>query len=653
MLEHWPDLQQHILPGVLGAVRIANPGINVQIFWETTGKTQDQRPAYKSQRHFNDFPDIDIVGLPQNKLSPLFIRQSIDLFLSGNDPKMPTTRHVFVVAMSNPIDEAPGKPDIPNQQTQVNDTKWDTVATKLQENNVILHVIANPLVRLTRIFEVFRKTMRFQSRQEVIPWQPVDSTHCICHLSGSAKQSEKYSHSAEEWPEVHLPSANPPSPAANSPIDMSDEEIPSPISAIDMINSNPGSLSLVSRMQALHGLASRRRPSERNRRPSVSRNAFFRETSPTPSPRRERLISSKNNQNNNASGNGLCNEKERLRQLSLIALPAKRPPASFSSALDLRGLTQDPAIRSPVEGSFTGGFLGTGAGSSSGASPPILSGLPPPSPGSDASGSTMSSSFHSISSLTRCKTDLPIDNASELGQMQATYTNSRPVQPSPYLPRAGSSSDLPAYQTLPGPASPSVSSVPDVQRTLPAPFYQASTYGPFPQSAYSVPPLPTFSSFSAPYPGLAPVHSEPSSYLGNMDNISPTAHLSSVIEDECEPEVVPASAPPDARGQVPFVFDDTYEQQSIMRLRHAIDSMQEVTGAREPGPSITSSELTSGSWKGHDTAQSGSYIPELPDTFYSVDRGRLEERQTASYFTPAVEMNLILITNYRLAKHYV
>ena len=31
----------------------------------------------------------------------------------------------------------------------------------VSQNNVILHVIANPLVRLTRIFEVFRKTVRY------------------------------------------------------------------------------------------------------------------------------------------------------------------------------------------------------------------------------------------------------------------------------------------------------------------------------------------------------------------------------------------------------------------------------------------------------------------------------------------------------------
>ena len=32
MLDHWTDLQQHILPGVLGAVRIANPGTDVSSF---------------------------------------------------------------------------------------------------------------------------------------------------------------------------------------------------------------------------------------------------------------------------------------------------------------------------------------------------------------------------------------------------------------------------------------------------------------------------------------------------------------------------------------------------------------------------------------------------------------------------------------------
>lgn len=36
MLDHWSDLQQHILPGVLGAVRIANQGTNVSISLKNT-----------------------------------------------------------------------------------------------------------------------------------------------------------------------------------------------------------------------------------------------------------------------------------------------------------------------------------------------------------------------------------------------------------------------------------------------------------------------------------------------------------------------------------------------------------------------------------------------------------------------------------------
>ena len=78
--------------------------------------------------------------------------------------------------------------------------------------------------------------MRYQSRQEVIPWQPLDTTHCICHLSGSPSAARTqgkgsvmtpvlYSISdhilidqyPEEWPEVHLDGSEPSSPLAVSP----------------------------------------------------------------------------------------------------------------------------------------------------------------------------------------------------------------------------------------------------------------------------------------------------------------------------------------------------------------------------------------------------------------------------------------------------
>ncbi|KAL5513966.1 hypothetical protein ACEPAG_2727 [Sanghuangporus baumii] len=626
MVEHWQDLQQHILPGVLGAVRIANSGINVQIFWETTGKTQDQRPAYKSQRHFNDFPDIDIVGLPQNKLSPLFIRRSIDLFLSGDSSKAPITRHLFIVAMSNPIDDLPEKSVHLNQQTQFGVEKWDIVTTRLQESGVILHVIANPLVRLTRLFEVFRKTMRFQSRQEVIPWQPVDSTHCICHLSGSSKYTEKQSNPADQWPEIQLFSATTSSPTASSPPDISDGEISTPISPIDMINSSSGSLSLVSRMQALHGLASRRRPTERSRRPSVLRSSFFRETSPTPSPRRERLINSKNKQNENNTmdeGNG------HFRQLSMVALSPTQPPASFSSALDLRGLTQDLPTRTQSDSRFTGGQAYPTTSATSDPSPQGATHLLPPSPGSDASCSTMASSIQSLGSVSSPNAD---NGAGDQLPAHSAYPANRPVQPPLYpLRLAGTSHSQSApYQMMSGPASPTVSAASNIPLPVSPAIMQSPIHGPT-HDAFNA--FPTFSSFSTPpYPAFVPPppHQGIPYYVGSADPISVGGSVPSEIEDDCESEVVPPSAPPDARGQVPFVFDPTYEAQSVLRLRQAITSMHE-TGVRTAGPS-SASDLANGSWKGHGNTRTSSYIPELPDTFYSVDRGRSDDRQTGSYF---------------------
>ena len=46
---------------------------------------------------------------------------------------MPITRHLFIVAMSNPVDDLSGKSDRPNQPTQSSDAKWEELATKLQE----------------------------------------------------------------------------------------------------------------------------------------------------------------------------------------------------------------------------------------------------------------------------------------------------------------------------------------------------------------------------------------------------------------------------------------------------------------------------------------------------------------------------------------
>ncbi|KAH8111622.1 hypothetical protein DFH11DRAFT_1512863 [Phellopilus nigrolimitatus] len=587
MMNHWQDLQQHILPGVLGAVRIANPGVNVQIFWETTGKAQDQRASQKSQRHFNDFPDIDIVGLPRNKLSPLFIRQSIDLFLSGNTPELSVTRHLFIVAMSNSADDSSGKSNSP-QQSHVDDAKWEAVAGKLQENDVFLHVIANPVARLSRVFELFRKTMRYQSRQEVIPWQPTDTLHCICHLSGSNRAVKARDSIPVEWPEVFLGSPESPSSTTNSPPahapELSDEELPSPISPIDMINSNPGSLSLVSRMQAMHGLASRRRPAEKSRRPSMTRTSFFRETSPVPSPRRERLVNSKNTNK----------EKEKLRQLSMITGPTQ-PDASFSSALDLRGLTQETSHQSPTEAPLangSNGYMSVGAG---------MPGFHPPSPDSDTSGSTLSSSLTSLSSQTYRIGDSVTDD----GKGSARRGPSQPVT---FFSETGRFSSA---QALASPSSPNVSFPASSEPTFPLSplLFQTPFSGPLPYGTYASSAYAPYTSYS----GGASLHPGFSRGANTVQPPGARAH-SSDIDTDVDVDVVPASAPPDVRGQVPFVFDAAYEAQSAARLRNAIHTMHEVDEVHDPamahGLNSRSNE-TSMNWQEHENLQGNNGFSDV------------------------------------------
>ncbi|PAV14770.1 hypothetical protein PNOK_0932300 [Pyrrhoderma noxium] len=654
MMDHWEDLQHHILPGILGAIRIANPGRNVKVFWETTGKTQVQRPPNKSQRHFNDFPDIDIVGIPRNKLSPLFIRQSIEHFLSDDIPKKSITRHLFIVAMSNPIDDSsfaaasntgekaahlmavqsPLSPVDSSEDTK----KWDELALKLQENNIILHLIVNPAVRLTRIFEVFRKTMRYQSRQEVIPWQPLDTTHCICHLSGSpsAAKTQGKDQYPEEWPEVHLDGSEPSSPLAVSPthpgIDGrpigcpqngggSDDErdgfaypFPptSPISPIDLINalhpplsrdkdniepgfSGSGNLSLVSRMQALHGLASRRRPNERSRRTSVNRASFFRDTSPAPSPRRERILSSRSTGmdgigNTNNMSNNMGTDVSMLRSsqssLGLASMGGPRLSTgqtihgrrsrghsisgpSFSSALqvDLRGpiqVSRDPGLLSPTEQGYHPYEI-TNTSSS-------LISLHPPSPGSDTSGSGLSNSLSSLPPGPQTlNTGVSPYQAQMIGPPSPTHTSHQPTQYQILRERGGSNSS-------------------SISLPLPSPGLYPGSQSHLDNSNQPQPP-----SLGSGGPGVGPIRQPQALGMANlsmpltMDNV-PSGNMDSIqglsnsvisriedvdeiIEEDDGIDVVPASAPPDARGQVPFVFDAAYEAQSAIRLRQAISCM--------------------------------------------------------------------------------
>ncbi|THH06003.1 hypothetical protein EW145_g4391 [Phellinidium pouzarii] len=490
MMDHWQDLQRHILPGVLGAVRIANPGVNVQIFWETTGKTQDQRaPAHKTQRHFNDFPDIDIVVL-------------------------------------------------------------------------------------------------------------------------------------EEWPEVHLVPPESPQPTANSPLDMSDEELPSPISPIDMINSNPGSLSLVSRMQALHGLANRRRPSEGRRRPSVTRASFFRETSSVPSPRRERLVSNKNG----------GKEKEKLRQLSMATGPGV-PTPNFSSALDLRGLAQQPGLVSPVDDTLTNGGSAF-ASSSANTSPQRMHGLLSSSPGSDTSGSALST----LSPLSHRNID---KSFIEGDSHQSSLANGQ-AQSILYPLKYGNPAQVPSGQYFSGPSTSSNSLQSDHSVPISPILYQTPIARPLPYGGYSESLIPSLPSYT-PYPTYSNAVPAPLAFAGNSATLAPlgtvasstSSHLSALDAGNLDEDVVPASAPPDSRGQVPFVFDAAYEAQSAVRLRRAIDSMHEGDVVQSSAPANGFGSASNGvsmSWdEGGFMQGHPEFSTAVSQDYFSYDRSRKDGRLTNAY----------------------
>lgn len=372
------------------------------------------------------------------------------------------------------------------------------------------------------------------------------------------------------------------SPVAGSPQDMSDEELPvTPISPIDMINSSSGSITLVSRMQALHGLANRRRHSDGRRRPSLSRSTFFSEPSTVPSLRRERLL--------NAKVSGKQRENQRARRLSTESAPLL-PPLSMAgpSALDLRGLVKESGPRSPTHASGSSVYTASRSLVNSHAMP-----LVPSSPASDSSGSQPALSPLSIS---RRNTDeLP---SAELGHA-AGYTS--------YMGGAvagGSAEVPPRTGEIFGSALNSVSTHTANDAPLPispityqapiaaGPLTTASTYA----SYASNQPMASLSSLASPAPvacrGCAgnrlvgdaavptslltagPLRSHPVQ-LQRAVTIPSMAASVKTNDSSAEFEYVPASAPPDIRGQVPFVFDSAYEAQSVQRLRSFFATMSE------------------------------------------------------------------------------
>ncbi|KLO08141.1 hypothetical protein SCHPADRAFT_908850 [Schizopora paradoxa] len=411
MVEHLYALQRQLLPSVLGAIRLANPGTDVQIFWETTGKTQEQMLSLqKPQRHFDDFPHIDIVGLPRNRLSPLFIKQSVELFLNGNGAREFITQHVVLVAMSDPIDDpfvldAPSSASSPSSE----DHKWDTITNSMIQNRIILHLIANPAAKLLRLFELYRKTMQAQSRQEVVPWHVTGEVQCKCHLSGRpppASASSSSTVTVHEWPEVISETFDPsnllrrpklpnrrghsfPPSAAGSSINRASSPDDGLI-AFDNPGPLPPSASLVTRMQAIHGLA-KRRPE----RPRPGHSAFFRDDPP-------KSLSSSSAHSPPAHSHayrerGPAANRERLRNVRPIDTgQAAEAQGSYGMA---GGSSSSSSARSPTSttpmytpnGGYTDAALALTSSLTTSMSAPPQTLYQMPSPGSDASSNSSKS----------------------------------------------------------------------------------------------------------------------------------------------------------------------------------------------------------------------------------------------------------------------
>ena len=232
----------------------------------------------------------------------------------------------------------------------------------------------------------------------------------------------------------------------------------------------------------------------------------------------------------------------------------------------------------------------------------------PPSPEFDGSCSTMSSSLPSLSSISRRTNDLSLEGTSDSASARSIYMGHRAMQQMMHSIETANASHLPSYQNFPGPIGPAAQVMHEAQPLLSPTHYQQAAHAMHSQTAYNETPLTTFSSFSTPYPTYAGPQSEIPAYYA--ENISPSATLAPVMEDDCEADVVPASAPLDERGQVPFIFDPTYEAQNIIRLRHTIASMQD--GAKYQTAEVAdSSNLGDANWKGYGNMSTSSYIPDV------------------------------------------
>ncbi|KAI0084513.1 hypothetical protein BDY19DRAFT_524777 [Irpex rosettiformis] len=184
---NWSDIRNFYLPHLLEALRSAQPaGTPIHIIWQLAASPYDPSAGAstlgsiysEAHRQIPDF-QFDATSTP---LSPTTLRQSIEE-LRGNVPRdHSSTRHLVVVAMSQPVTTSPAHSH-PNMLS--NADNWQSIALLLHQDRVRLHMILHSSSQLDIFRDVFYNNLTIQTRAEIPPWFQVNPRHTI-HLSANS-----------------------------------------------------------------------------------------------------------------------------------------------------------------------------------------------------------------------------------------------------------------------------------------------------------------------------------------------------------------------------------------------------------------------------------------------------------------------------------
>lgn len=330
-------------------------------------------------------------------------------------------------------------------------------------------------------------------------------------------------------------------------------------------------------MQAAHGLANRRRHTDNRRRPSLSRTTFFSEPSLMPSLRRERILNSKAHGGRKDNGHA-----RRVSTGSIPHISSSSDPGLL--ATDMRETAEGIQPRSPTRANGRSVYTSRRSLASSHAMP-----LVPSSPVSDSSGSQQALSPQSAPIRSTEESTSP--NFADPVGYSYEYTTNGFVESSVNVPATAGG--------IIGSASTNVSTLPINDAPLPIssiayhapitdPLTTVNTYAAYAShsqmasiSSHATPASSSYRGYASP-PAVEDLVVRPGPLaadlrMGSLPLQATTmpSMNSSDSSSSTEIEYVPASAPPDARGQVPFVFDATYEAQSAQRLRNLFATISE------------------------------------------------------------------------------